>query len=509
MLLTAVVVSYGLLISASRAQEWGSLSEADRAAFESGLRGYAGPVLPLRARCELPVELNPPSLRASWSGEFGPPPGGQGMSSSVNALAPYAGGLAVGGDFTSAGAQAVNHVTLWNGASWSALGHGLEDRVFALATFQGSLVAGGSFQYTAHHVAIWDGSRWAALGTGLPSDVFALAVFNGKLFAGGFFGLQQWDGSRWSDVGPGIDPGGIVAALAVHSGALVVGGAFRSAGGIPTDTPNIAQWTGSAWQPVGKGAGSFVTSLASRGDSLFVGGGFQTVRQPNNIENGAIVSSPYVAMWRSSSASWDSTFVANMHPNASVWCITPFGSTVAFGGEFSAITQGPSAAHIATWDGVTWAALGTGTSGATFAPNVRCLAALGGDLYAGGWFTQAGLTASEFFGRWQQAPLPVIGAPWVSAFARGHALRIAPNPSRGGVSFALAADDARAVSFSIFDVAGRLVHTTTAAKDPVGRFSASWDGRLDAGYSAPPGVYFARATRDGLPEPAGSFVISR
>lgn len=48
----------------------------------------------------------------------------------------------------------------------------------------------------ANHVAVWDGDNWTALGSGIDSDLYALAADGngaadggGNLFAGGSFAL--------------------------------------------------------------------------------------------------------------------------------------------------------------------------------------------------------------------------------------------------------------------------------------------------------------------------------
>jgi hypothetical protein len=74
-------------------------------------------------------------------------------------------------------------------------------------------------------------------------------------------------------------------------------------------------------------------------------------------------------------------------------------------------------------------------------------------------------------------------------------LRVYPNPTRADVHLALAGEpgfpEAGLVVLSVFDVQGRLV----ARKGLAGDYR--WDGRLENGSSAPPGLYFLRAVRGG------------
>ncbi len=69
------------------------------------------------------------------------------MNSYVYALAVDASGnLYAGGNFTTAGGVAANHIAKWNGTSWSALGSGMNSTVYALAVdASGNLYAGGDF----------------------------------------------------------------------------------------------------------------------------------------------------------------------------------------------------------------------------------------------------------------------------------------------------------------------------------------------------------------------------
>ncbi len=43
------------------------------------------------------------------------------------------GNLYAGGEFTTAGGMAANHIAKWNGTIWSALGSGMNNDVYALA----------------------------------------------------------------------------------------------------------------------------------------------------------------------------------------------------------------------------------------------------------------------------------------------------------------------------------------------------------------------------------------
>jgi hypothetical protein len=143
---------------------------------------------------------------------------GSGMDGPVSALVLRGDGkLYAGGLFTTAGGVSANHIAMWDGSSWSPLGSGMNGSawphdVYALA-LDGSrnLYAGGWFtaagSVSANHVAMWDGSCWSALGSGMDGPngptVYALAPDgSGGLYVGGWFttagGKPSSSIARWS-----------------------------------------------------------------------------------------------------------------------------------------------------------------------------------------------------------------------------------------------------------------------------------------------------------------------
>lgn len=83
----------------------------------------------------------------------------------------------------------------------------------------------------------------------------------------------------------------------------------------------------------------------------------------------------------------------------------------------------------------------------------------------------------------------------VSPGTEGDALAFAPpspNPGSGRTHFAGTLPTAGRVRLRIVDVAGRTVRTIADRDAPGGAYSADWDGALDTGGAAAPGLYFAR-----------------
>jgi hypothetical protein len=191
----------------------------------------------------------------------------------VRALAVDAGGdLYAAGDFTTAGDVPANYIAKWDGTAWSALGNGIGGTdppvVNALAIdAEGTLYAAGKFtsagDIPANHIAMWNGAVWSALGTGMggaPSPyVGALAVdAAGHLYAAGYFitaggvtanDLAKWDGTAWSALSSKYIK--LPRALAVdRHGDLYVGGSFITAvgGGVSARTsPDGTGRPGRRW----------------------------------------------------------------------------------------------------------------------------------------------------------------------------------------------------------------------------------------------------------------------
>ena len=419
-----------------------------------------------------------PSLRlarwngSSWSGSAV----ASGVNSNVNALAFDGATLIFGGQFSALqvdgsdanGVGTFDTVSdVWgilgadqNGGSFSApvRGNGVSSALRALAVHAGSLYAGGEEgPFRAYNsrtsavgidaVARWDGSAWQALsnvqtqgansrapGSG-GGGVRALAVDGlGNLYVGGSFGavgnlsanrIARWDGSAWhllggdsGDRGNGLD--GTVHALAVDSGGtLYVGGDFQNAFADSTaaaiSANRVVRWNGSAWLPLGAGAGAVgngvnatVFALAVDGlDGVFVGGQFATAY--NAI--GDSLSANHVARWFDSGWSAlgaDGGATGNGVDNF-VYALAFSGGDLFAGGQFTtAYSDGATpvaAGRVARWDGGAWHALGSGLNG-----TARALLAHGGDLYAGGQFSQAGGVDANRVARWDGGGWSALGA---------------------------------------------------------------------------------------------------
>ena len=126
-----------------------------------------------------------------------------------------------------------NDIAVWNGSSWSALGNGVNNTVNALAVSGVNLFVGGAFtqvcgnaacnsgNMTVNHIAVWNGSSWSALGNGVNSNVectgserehglcrrlFTQLCGNAACNSGNLTvnHIAEWNGSSWSALGNGV-----------------------------------------------------------------------------------------------------------------------------------------------------------------------------------------------------------------------------------------------------------------------------------------------------------------
>lgn len=228
---------------------------------------------------------------ARWNGIAWGPVGG-GLAGRVRALAEFDGRIVAGGGLFLVGDAEVARLAAFDGESWTEVGGGTNGDVRTLVNFGGDLVAGGLFttagDVPAVGVARFDGSAWHAMGGGL-SPVYALAVHEGSLVAGGAFAtpsrIAKWDGSGWVALGTGVTrtPGtAAVNALASVGDDLFAGGAFDHAGGVATR--QVARFDGAAWHALDPGfrepggsSAEDVDALAVHDGALWLGGSFRAL----------------------------------------------------------------------------------------------------------------------------------------------------------------------------------------------------------------------------------------
>jgi hypothetical protein len=279
----------------------------------SGTRVYAGGIFTGTGNASI-------ALLAKWDGANWSAVGAniqQENFDQVNALTTLTNGeVLIAGKFRQAGNKRVDNIARWNGTEWLTLGLGAmrqeysdqPARFYAMAADEaGRVYVGGTFTRAggdaSNGLAMWDGARWHNLGS-TNAAVYAIAVSDDDVYIGGTFTeaggvaasrVARWNraSGQWSALGEGIND--TVHALTIGHGVLYAGGGFTSAGNVTAQ--DVAYWDGEQWHALGNTArifevgiqggevGTQAFALAVRGDSLFIGGHFQTIHYGTNTAN--------------------------------------------------------------------------------------------------------------------------------------------------------------------------------------------------------------------------------
>jgi hypothetical protein len=241
---------------------------------------------------------------------------------------------------------------------------------------------------------------WNALPKkGLNSEVMALTAVGNDLYVAGNF-TQTGDGTvmnlgniarfdttagTWNAM-PKKGLNAEIYALAVIGSDLFVGGRFTQTGdGALANLGGIARYdtVAGTWNALPhEGLSSYVYVLATSGSNLYVGGNF------SQTGDGTVINLNGLARYDTAVGTWNS--LPNQGLKGSVTALTVSGGDLYAGGIFSQTYDGSllnlgNIAHLSVMTG-TWDAL----------PNkgldnqVLVLILVGNDLYAGGIFKQTG-----------------------------------------------------------------------------------------------------------------------
>ena len=284
--------------------------------------------------------------------------GNWGTNDSVWCFTLFKGNIYAGGSFTTAGGVAANHIAMWDGVAWHAVGNGFNSAVHTLAVYNDSLYAGGDFTASGStsiaHIAKWNGTKWHQVSTGVNDDVDAMYAWKNALYISGDFTqagsltvnhICKWNDTAFSALGSGLTVSMMMMqcmahSMVVYNGNLYVGGMFDHAGG--TAMNNIAKWNGSNWSSIGNvgtGMGSdIVSALCAYNGSLYVGGNFSAC---------ASTSSNNLGVWNGSG--W-STIGSGM--NGSIHSMAVYNNKLYFGGTFSS-AAGTSVRNLASYSTLT------------------------------------------------------------------------------------------------------------------------------------------------------------
>ena len=217
-------------------------------------------------------------------------------------------------------------------------------------------------------------------------------------------GVAQWTGSAWAPIGPGI-PGvasSINAMTTGPTGELVLGGSFSVANGAPAN--RIIAWNGSAWTAFSSGMNSTVWAVArgtgALSNRLFAGGWFT---------NAGGIGAARIAQWTgaaSPSGSWST--VGGGLPDW-VWGFAPMpNGDLMIAGSFTSVPGVSGSRSIVRWNGSSYSSVG---GGVTVGNEIYELFVMpNGDLIASGNFTQIGGVNASRVARWNGISWSAMGA---------------------------------------------------------------------------------------------------
>ena len=131
---------------------------------------------------------------------------------------------------------------------------------------------------------------------------------------------------------------------------------------------------------------------------------------------------------------------------------------------------------------------------ASSTPQTTTVQLLPGTRFFDAGITVAGVTTGD-------ATISILAGVDVptSADARGARLSSQPNPFARSTRLVIESPGDAVQRLDVFDAQGRLVRHLAHRRFSAGRHDVAWDGRTDAGESAPAGLYFARLS--GGPAP--------
>ncbi|MCW5551289.1 MAG: hypothetical protein KIS67_03880 [Verrucomicrobiae bacterium] len=433
----------------------------------------------------------------NWSALGSGMGGGGQFGSSVSALAMVGDNLYAAGYFTMAGGAPANNIAKWNGVDWSALGSGVNDYVDVLTANGNDLYVGGFFSTAggvpAKNIAKWNGASWSGIPTGYPlySEGYSLVFSDTNFYVGSGFDVVRWTGSNWAPTSKGLsndilamavngtnlyvieevfpppgddDPpppmqnrilkreGGnwseismelddMALLLAASENRLYVGGFFTSVDGTPAS--HIAGWDGATWSPLSSGLDAPPELFLMSGTNLYVAGAFSTAGG---------VPANRIARW--DGTAWSAL---GLGVDDVILGMTASGTDLYIAGNFTT-AGGTPAQETAKWDGSTWSSLGAGFAGSgPWGAEVRALAVVGTNLYAGGFFQTAGGVSATNIARWDGNAWHPLGTGIAEPFT-----------STGGYVLALAAHG------NDLYVGG---YFTSAGGVPA-RCIAKWDGNV-------------------------------
>lgn len=279
-----------------------------------------------------------------------------------------------------------NYIAQKSSGTWRNLATNLNNTVRALVkTPDQSIYIGGDITAPSNYVARWNGTTIAALSSAPDDTINAMVVDGTNVIAGGAHeNVERWNGtSTWTDFGTApLGANNAIYAILVDGTDIYLGGEFTQIGGKSINYCAKLDTTTGIISEIDSGFNASVrafTKQATSGD-IIIGGEFTNVGDANG---------DYIVSYNGSSVSSLGTGAAS----SGVFALTlDSGNSFWAGGTFTGMGGVANTNSIAYWNGIGWAAVGTG---ATTGNGVYGLDTdSSGDLYAVGTYTQMGGVAN-------------------------------------------------------------------------------------------------------------------
>ncbi len=224
----------------------------------------------------------------------------------------------IGGNFLRKNDTVVMiNIAKWNGSSWNQLSGGLNSLVRTIigGGSDGTVYIGGDFNSstsgtikTLNRICYYDGSSFQSVGSatdanaGVNTSVYTLVLSGTTLYIGGAFTTNNLTPTpttlnRWasqdttsltnpiSAIGTVNIGNGLVNKIIINNGIFYIGGTFTLAGGFTNQylaTYNPSATETSVWSTTSLKFNNSINSLFINGGTIYAGGNFTNLLNPNN-----------------------------------------------------------------------------------------------------------------------------------------------------------------------------------------------------------------------------------
>jgi hypothetical protein len=399
-------------------------------------------------------------------------PPGLGADATVRHLCPGAGGLAVGGYFTSAAGMVAQGVILHDGDAWHsrslALGEPDDPQRLPLAmTWHLGKLSAQVSGHASVSMAYWDVDHWEIPDPwGWLPEVRELVSWRGLLLGRTSALLYDYSGYTEPEVYLELPAGCTIGAMLVEGADLVIGGDFESLDGVTLN--NLGVWNGETWTALGTGLPGPVCHLTRwQGDLLAA----YELDAEQNLG---------LAQW--TGTAWQSL------PD---WTGTVIKDVADYRGRLyvsavHTLEGGDLEPRVDRFDGEAWDEIGP------FDSVVEQLAVHRDVLWLGGSFRNvAGIPAARLV-TLTTGPMGVEEGPADPADVLPTAISLAapaPNPFNPVTVLSFHLPTATEVRLEAYDLRGRRLATILDETRPAGAHTVTWTGTDDAGRALPSGTY--------------------